>query len=344
MIIEHLPSPQELKATFPLSRDAQAFVLQSRQRSQQIFTQRDTRKVFILGPCSIHDEASALSYADHLLHLSQEVAPTSHLIMRVYTEKPRTQGGWKGFLYDPNLDGSHALKEGLIRSRKLLVDLAEMGVACAMEFVNPLTALYLEDLISWGFIGARTVYSQPHRELASSLSIPIGFKNSLEGSLESGVCALEAAAEVHTFLHATPEGEVCMIRSEGNPYTHLVLRGSLQGPNYDAFSLKRALALLERRHLKPRLMIDCSHGNAQKLAMQQKEVFLAVLQEMRASDAVLGMMLESHLNAGNQPLHADLDYGVSITDPCIDWETTAQLLLSAHAELSASRYVTSCIT
>lgn len=336
MTIQYLPSPQELKAIFPLSLKAKAFVMQSRHKSQQIFTHKDPRKVFVLGPCSIHDEASALSYADHLLRLSQEVASTSHLIMRVYTEKPRTQRGWKGFLYDPNLDRSHALKEGLIRSRKLLVDLAERGMACAMEFVNPLTALYLEDLISWGFIGARTVYSQSHRELASSLEIPIGFKNSLEGSLESGVCALEAASEAHTFLHATPEGKVCMIRSEGNPYTHLVLRGSSQGPNYDAVSLQQALALLKKRHLKPWLMIDCSHGNAQKLAMQQKEVFLTVLEDMRTHDAVLGMMLESHLHAGNQTLDRELDYGVSITDPCINWETTAQLILYAHSELSAA--------
>lgn len=334
MIIEPLPSPQQLKDTFPLSREAQAFITQSRDTSQQIFTQRDPRKVFIVGPCSIHEERSALHYADHLLDLSQEIASTSHLIMRVYVEKPRTQGGWKGFLYDPQLNGKPALKEGLMRSRKLLVDLAEKKVACAMEFVNPLTALYLEDLISWGFIGARTVYSQIHRESASSFSIPLGFKNSLEGSLESGICAIQVASEEHTLLQANAQGEICMIHSEGNPYTHLVLRGSLQGPNYDTSSINQALSLLKQRQLRPRLMIDCAHGNAQKDAIRQQEVFLSVLQERHSEEFLLGMMLESHLYAGNQPLSLNPDYGVSLTDPCIDWGTTQQLLLEAHAALT----------
>jgi 3-deoxy-7-phosphoheptulonate synthase len=329
-----LPTPRAVKEAFPLSAQVAQGVAEQRAAHRRLLTRDDPRALFIVGPCSIHDRQAALEYGRELSALAKEVASTSHLIMRVYTEKPRTGRGWKGFLYDPHFSGGGDLETGIEKARELLLELNELGVACATEFVSPLAALYLDDLISWGFIGARTVYSQVHRELASSLPFPIGFKNSLEGSLESCLCAMEVAGEPHTFLYATEEGKVAACRAPGNPHTHMVLRGSLTATNYDAHALRYAFHLLDERALPRRLLIDCAHGNAQRLAENQPDVFYSVLEQMQQEPGILGMMLESHLYGGRQPMPTE--YGVSLTDPCLSWERTAELLRAAHSSMTMS--------
>ncbi len=333
-----LPSPKEIKKKFKLSPQAARFVVEARKTGIDILSLKDPRKALIVGPCSIHDSTSILEYAHKLGHLAKEVESSCFLVLRVYVEKSRTSTGWKGFLYDPYLDGSCDLLAGLLLTRQLLVALAEMQIPCAVEFVDPLTAPYFEDLISWGFIGARTASSQIHRQLASSLPMPVGFKNCIEGNIENSIHAMQSSAERHTFFSATQEGQIAALRSSGNPHTHIVLRGSCQGPNYDINSVQKTLQALQSHTLKERLMIDCSHGNARKHEDKQQEVFFSVLEQIdKGNKAIIGLMLESHLEKGNQPLAQDpstLKYAVSITDPCLDWSATKILIQEAHSVLS----------
>ena len=332
-----IPLPLQLKETSETPSQSAAFIENSRLTCRNILSGKDPRKVFIVGPCSIHDYESAIDYAHRLKTLADEVSETCILVMRVYIEKSRTSKGWKGFLYDPHLDGSNEIKTGLEWSRHLLLRLAYIGIPCATEFVNPLIAPYFEDLITWGFIGARTSCSQPHRQLVSSLSMPVGFKNSLDGSIKSAVHAVESAAEGHTCLSVNLRGKLCAVQTNGNPHTHIVLRGSCDKTNYDAVSVKEALQLLEQHSLSQRILIDCSHGNAQKLAERQQEVFENTLEQiLRGNDKIFGWMIESHIEAGSQKMNnnpLELHYGISITDPCIDWNTTETLVRAAHSAL-----------
>ncbi len=333
------PSPKELKAELPLAPQERDFIEYSRKIVQKIISGEDKRLALIIGPCSIHQVDAALNYAEQLAKLTHRVHESCFLVMRVYVEKSRTATGWKGMLYDPYLDGSHALETGLRESRKLFLELAKRKIPTAMEFVDPLASFYLDDLVTWGFIGARTAYSQPHRQLASSLSCPVGFKNGLDGDIGQSLHSLIAAASPHTFLSCDEEGRLSSTTSRGNPWVHLVLRGSLTQTNYDALSVNNACSKLSSRNLRPRLLIDCAHGNCQKVHEKQKEVFGAVIEQVQnGNEQIMGLMLESHLYAGNQSLSDDelsLKYGVSITDPCLDWASTEELILSADELLSA---------
>lgn len=268
-----------------------------------------------------------MEYAERFKELSDAVCRTCFLVMRVYVEKPRTSTGWKGLLYDPHLDGSYDIKTGLLWTRELLLSLAQMQIPAATEFVDPLASLYFEDLITWGFIGARTCSSQPHRQFASSRTMPIGFKNSTDGNLENPIHGVLSAMAQHTSMHIDDHGKLCAIHGKGNPFSHIVLRGSHKFTNYDSASIQQALQMLEQAGLPGRLMIDCSHGNCQKDHAKQHDVFMSILAQ--GNDKVFGLMLESHLESGSQPISEELKYAVSITDPCLDWKTTEELVYSA---------------
>jgi 3-deoxy-7-phosphoheptulonate synthase len=339
MLFIALPPPYEFKQQFPLSSQASIFIAQSRKIAKRIIQGKDRRKALIIGPCSIHDRESALEYAHHFKKLAESVKQTCFMVMRVYIEKPRTINGWKGFLYDPHLDGSYDIKTGLLWARELLLTLAQMQIPAAAEFVDPLAALYFEDLVSWGFIGARTSASQPHRQFASARTMPIGFKNSIDGNLENAVYGVLSATNPHTSLHIDEQGKLCIVQSEGNSDSHIVLRGANDFTNYDPDSISLALEMLKRAGLPERLMIDCSHGNCQKKFDKQNDAFLSALDQIeKGNDKIFGLMLESHLESGSQPLTEDLSalkYAVSITDPCLDWKTTEELIYFADLTFSS---------
>lgn len=337
MKITPLPSPFEIKTVLPLNSNASAFIEQSRETAKRIIRGEDPRKAIIVGPCSIHDSESALEYSKRFKELAASVSRTCFLVMRVYVEKPRTSTGWKGLVYDPHLDGSHDIETGLLWARELLLALANLHIPAATEFVDPLASLYFEDLVTWGFIGARTSSSQPHRQFASSRTMPIGFKNSTDGNLENAVHGVLSAMAAHASLHIDDYGKLCAVQSQGNAFSHIVLRGAYQFANYDPLSVREALEMLKTFRLPNRLMIDCSHGNCQKSFDKQPDVFLSVLDQIeKGNDRIFGLMLESHLESGNQPLTEDLSalkYAVSITDPCLDWKTTEELIYSAEKVL-----------
>lgn len=325
-------TPCDLKASLPLSPEMVAFIEDSRAQIRAILDGRDSRLLLLTGPCSIHDVRGALLYADRLKELSNQVSSQFLVVMRAYIEKPRTALGWKGLLHDPNLDGTDSLEQGLHITRKLLIELAEKGIPAACEFLDPLTAAYNGDLISWGCIGARTSASQIHRQVASLLPMPIAFKNSTEGNIEIAVNGCLYASQSHKFLSMHEAGHIALIESKGNPDTHIVLRGAEEKPNYDAQSIQTALKLLEKSHLPKRLIIDCSHGNSRKQHEQQMTVFRSVMEQVRSgTKEIKGLMLESYLKSGHQPHYGkaeELMYDVSITDPCLSFEETEALILS----------------
>ncbi len=335
-----LPSPHELKTRLPLLSQTAAFIDEARKSAKQIIRGGDLRKALIIGPCSIHDSRSAIEYAKCFKELSESVSPTCFMVMRVYVEKPRTSTGWKGLVYDPHLDGSDDINTGLLWTRELLLTLAEMQIPIATEFVDPLAALYFEDLVTWGFIGARTSASQPHRQFASAQAMPIGFKNSTDGNLENAVHGALSATVPHALIHADLHGKLCAVQSEGNPFSHIVLRGACSFTNYDPASVLLALEMLKKSRLPQRLMIDCAHGNCQKRFEKQEGVFLSILEQIeKGNDNIFGLMLESHLESGSQLLTEDrslLKYAVSITDPCLDWKTTEELVHSAALTFSST--------
>lgn len=328
--MEFLPSYKELKTRLPLRAPQQLFIEQSRQTVRSILNGLDSRLLLIVGPCSIHDLASAKEFAIHLRELSAEVSSQFVLIMRVYCEKPRSASGWKGLLYDPFLDGSHAMHVGIEWTRQLLLDLAAFGIPTATEFLDPLTAFYYDDLITWGSIGARTSSSQPHRQLASALEMPVGFKNGIAGNISSAIDGALTASRPHAYMRICENGRPIFVKTSGNLDGHVVLRGGESGPNYHATSVAETLMRLEQTQLPPRLLIDCSHQNSGKRYDRQSEVFQSALHQIiEGNTAIRGMMLESHLHAGNQLLLPDpskLQYGISITDACLDWHSTAQLI------------------
>ncbi|MGE0680137.1 MAG: 3-deoxy-7-phosphoheptulonate synthase [Candidatus Binatia bacterium] len=335
-----LVTPTELKQKLPISERVAETVATTRDAIRAILQGEDHRILAVVGPCSIHDVEAARDYAEHLLKAREEFAGHLLIVMRVYFEKPRTTTGWKGLINDPHLDDSHDMATGLYLARKLLLDLAEAGLPSATEMLDPITPQYLAELVTWTGIGARTSESQTHREMASGLSMPVGFKNSTDGSIAPAVNAMSAALHPHRFLGIDAEGKVSIVSTTGNPACHLVLRGGANAPNYDAESVEIAAKVLQQSNLSTRIMIDCSHGNTQKDFRKQPLALTSVATQIRAGSLhPMGVMIESNLVAGKQTFPAprqQLVYGQSITDPCVDFSTT-HLMLRELAEAVATR-------
>ena len=334
---ELLPTPDEVKQRLPLSDKAEATVLAGRRQIMDILDHKDSRKFVVVGPCSIHDIKAAHEYATRLKAISDELEDELFIIMRVYFEKPRTTIGWKGLINDPNMDDSFHIEKGLYAARELLLYLAELGLPTATEALDPITPQYLSDLVTWTAIGARTTESQTHREMASGLSTPVGFKNGTDGSLSVAINALHSVSRPHHFLGIDQAGQCAVFRTRGNHYGHVVLRGGGGKPNYDAASIKRCEAELKAAGEKVNIVVDCSHGNSNKDYTRQPLVVDDCMKQIEAgNESIIGFMLESNLHAGNQAIpedHSQLQYGVSVTDACIDWETTERLLRDMHARL-----------
>jgi len=328
--IVRLLSPNELKAQLPTTETASATVARSRERIARILQREDPRLLVVIGPCSIHDEKGALDYASRLNALREQLADRLEIVMRVYFEKPRTTIGWKGLINDPHLDGSQEIEAGLKIARRLLLAITGMGLPAATEFLDPIVPQYTADLISWAAIGARTTESQTHREMASGLSMPVGLKNNTDGSLQSAIDAMGAARHPHSFLGIDQDGATAIVRTTGNPGTHIVLRGGRARANYDAASIHEAEEKLKLEKLSPVLMVDCSHANSGKQHAKQEDVWRSVIeQRVGGTRSLVGVMIESNIHEGNQPIPKDLKdlrYGVSLTDSCIGWETTERLL------------------
>jgi 3-deoxy-7-phosphoheptulonate synthase len=336
--IDPLIAPSKLKDQLPVDEAIVATVVEARETIRRIIKGADRRMLCIVGPCSIHDPAGALDFAERLRTLKDAVAGQLYVVMRVYFEKPRTTVGWKGLINDPHMDDSCDIPEGLRIARSLLIDINRMGIAAGTETLDPITPQYIADLIAWSAIGARTTESQTHREMASGLSMPVGFKNSTEGNLQVAINAIQSARQPHSFLGITQDGVNGIVRTTGNPDTHIVLRGGKK-PNFDAASIAESVQMLSTAGLEPRVMVDCSHAQTNKDYTKQPEVFGALIEQIRGgSKSILGAMLESNLEAGSQALaenRAALKYGVSITDPCIDWATTERCLTDAAAALAS---------
>jgi 3-deoxy-7-phosphoheptulonate synthase len=335
--MEEMPSPEEVKAQLPADDAATATVLRGRAALCDVLDRRDRRLFVVVGPCSIHDPRAALDYAGRLRALAREVEDTMLIVMRVYFEKPRTSAGWKGFINDPHMDDSFRIDEGMIRARELLIEFARMGLPAGSEALDPLSPQYLADLISWYAIGARTTESQTHREMASGLSTPVGFKNGTDGGLEVAVNAMKSAANPHSFLGISQNGSTSIVRTRGNRYGHLVLRGGGGRPNYDTVSVRLAENALRKAKLPDNIVVDCSHANSLKDHTLQPLVMTDCVHQIKEGNrSIVGLMLESNLAEGNQSIPEDLGklrYGVSVTDACIDWDTTAEVIRRAGAEL-----------
>ncbi|PAS97499.1 MAG: 3-deoxy-7-phosphoheptulonate synthase [Candidatus Dactylopiibacterium carminicum] len=327
-------SPEETKARVPLSDTAAAAVESGRATIKAILDRQDPRPMVIVGPCSIHDPVAGLDYARRLKVLADEVADTLYVVMRVYFEKPRTTVGWKGFVNDPRMDDSFHIEEGMERGRRFLLDIAELGLPAASETLDPIAPQYYGDLLSWAAIGARTTESQTHREIASGLSSPVGFKNGTDGSLDSAVNGCLSASRSHAFLGVNDQGLTCIVRTRGNPYSHVVLRGGAGRPNYDTVSVSLAEQALTKAGLPANIVIDCSHANSWKKPELQPLVMKDVVSQLRNGNrSIVGVMIESFIEAGNQPIPKDLStlrYGCSVTDGCVSWDTTAQMLHDAR--------------
>ncbi|MDP8984878.1 MAG: 3-deoxy-7-phosphoheptulonate synthase [Pseudomonadota bacterium] len=332
-----LATPEEVKRLMPLTEHAAETVFHAREAVRAILERRDSRLFVVVGPCSIHDVAAAREYAGRLKELAAQVAPTMLLIMRVYFEKPRTTVGWKGLINDPDMDDSFRIEKGIATARQLLIHIAELGLPAGTEALDPIMPQYLSELITWTAIGARTTESQTHREMASGLSTPVGFKNGTDGVLSSSINALQSVRHPHHFLGITQQGQSAVFRTRGNPHAHIVLRGGGGRANYDAVSIAVAERELTTANLPPRIVVDCSHGNSNKdPSLQPMVAENCVQQIVDGNRSIVGIMLESHLKAGSQSIPKDLtqlEYGVSITDPCIDWPTTETLLLKMHHAL-----------
>jgi 3-deoxy-7-phosphoheptulonate synthase len=332
-----LVTPANLTRELPMTPAAAQTVLTGRETIENILSKKDKRILVIVGPCSIHDVDAALEYARRLNELRQNVAETLYLVMRVYFEKPRTIVGWKGLINDPRLDGSCDMETGFRMARKLLLQVTEMGLPTATEMLDTITPQYIAGLICWAAIGARTTESQTHREMASGLSMPVGFKNGTDGDLTMAVNAMVAAGSPQSFLGVDHSGRISIVKTRGNPWTHLVMRGGTR-PNYDSVSIREALTLLREKKLTEAIMVDCSHDNSKKDYQNQAIVWQDVInQRSYGNKALIGLMLESNINEGSQKNVGDLSamkYGVSITDSCISWKATEQLLISAHNQLT----------
>jgi len=332
--------PRTLKGEVPMTEAANETVVNSRDLITRILQRNDPRFLVVIGPCSIHDPQGALEYAARLNKLRQELADRLYIVMRVYFEKPRTTIGWKGLINDPHLDDSYDIEAGLKIARKLLLEITGMGLPAATEFLDPVIPQYIADLISWAAIGARTTESQTHRAMASGLSMPVGFKNGTDGGLQIALDAMQSAGSPHNFLGIDQEGFTSIIRTAGNPVGHVVLRGGRLQPNYDAESLREAETQLAKGGLPAVLMVDCSHANSCKQHARQEDVWRSLLEQRAAGNrALIGAMVESYLEEGNQPISRTpgaLRYGVSITDSCLGWDVTERMLRQGHAALSSA--------
>lgn len=334
---EVLITPEQLKKEIPLTDKAIESVTKGRETINNILDRKDHRIFVVIGPCSIHDIGAAKEYATKLKALSDKVADTLYIVMRVYFEKPRTTVGWKGLINDPHLNDSFEVEEGLHIGRQLLVDICEMGLPTATEALDPISPQYLQDTISWSAIGARTTESQTHREMSSGLSVAIGFKNGTDGGLGVAMNALKSASHPHSFLGINREGQVSVVRTKGNPYSHVVLRGGGGKPNYDSVNIALCELELDKANLAKNIMVDCSHANSNKDANLQPLVMQDVCNQIiDGNKSIIGIMVESNLKFGNQSIPEDLsklEYGVSVTDACIDWDTTEKALLEMHDKL-----------
>jgi len=334
--LQPLISPVELRRALPMKERANETVVRQRSAVRAMLEGEDPRLLTVVGPCSIHDRAAALAYAKQLKALADRVADRLLIVMRVYFEKPRTTVGWKGLINDPHLDDSFDLERGLKLAREILLDINELGLACATEILEPFTPQYIADLITLGGIGARTTESQTHRQLASGLSMPVGFKNGTDGTLQSALDAMIAARSPHAFLGVDDDGQLAIVQTEGNPYGHLILRGGRNGTNYASEAIEQAASRLRDCGLPPRIVVDCSHANSGKDHRRQAIAWRDVLSQRAAgTEHITGMMLESNLRPGKQKLTAPdaLEYGVSITDACVGWEETERLIMEAYEAL-----------
>ncbi len=330
-----LLTPNEVKSKLPLTQLAEQKVLAYRQEIEQILDFEDRRKFIVVGPCSIHDPKAALEYSERLKRLAEQVQDKLLLIMRVYFEKPRTTVGWKGLINDPDMDDSFHVENGLLIARDLLLKITELGLPAGTEALDPIIPQYISELITWSAIGARTTESQTHREMASGLSMPVGFKNGTDGNIQVALNALQSARNPHNFIGINQNGQVSVFQTKGNAYGHVILRGGSQ-PNFDAVNVKLVEEKLKQADLPPRIVIDCSHGNTNKDYKLQGAVLENIIQQIvDGNTSIVGMMLESHLYEGSQPITGkeELKYGISVTDKCIGWEETEKIILAAHEKL-----------
>ncbi|WP_430814392.1 3-deoxy-7-phosphoheptulonate synthase [Carboxylicivirga sp. RSCT41] len=335
---EPIITPDELKRQYPLTDDITKTILDGQNTVKRILHKKDHRLLVVVGPCSIHDIDAAKEYTQRLKKLADRVSDSLYLVMRVYFEKPRTTVGWQGLINDPYLDNSCKVEEGLKMARELLLHVAELGLPAAGEALDIVTPQYIQDLFSWTAIGARTTESQSHRNMASGLSSVVGFKNGTKGSIDIAINARESVAAPHNFVSINPEGKVAVVKTKGNPNSHIILRGGKE-PNYSPEHIANYEAELRKANLEPRIMIDCSHANSGKKAENQSVVLNNIVDQIKSgNDSIMGVMIESNLNHGNQKLTDDissLDYGVSITDECIGWDETERLLIDLQNKLKA---------
>ncbi len=333
---EAIESPGEVMSKVPITPEATETVFKGRQDLQNIFNDKDSRKIIIVGPCSIHDMDQTLEYAEKLNELRLKVEDKMVLVMRTYFEKPRTTIGWKGFIYDPYLDNSYTLTKGVELARELLIKINEMGLPTATEVLGPITIQYYSDLICWSAIGARTAESQTHRELASGLSMPVGFKNGTLGNVDIALNAIITANSKHQFLGMDAEGKVSIVKTTGNQYCHIVLRGGKNGPNYSADHISSFEKTCQNADMKAQFLIDCSHANSGKDYRNQTQVWHSTWDQIKnGSQSIYGLMMESNLYEGKQKLSEDLKHGVSITDSCVSWETTEEHIMETYKSLTA---------
>ncbi len=321
-----VPAPYELVNKYPINDQISKLVYGTRNEISQILHNKDDRLFVVVGPCSIHDPKSALEYAEKLAKENKRFSKNILVIMRVYFEKPRTTVGWKGLINDPDINETFNIAKGVELARKLLINIAELGLPAGTEFLDPISPQYVTDIISWGAIGARTAESQIHRELASGLSCPVGIKNGTDGGLKAAIDGIQAANHSHVFLGATKEADIAMLKTAGNNDTHIILRGGIE-PNYDSESVESTLVALREAEVNESIMIDASHGNSQKIFKQQIPVVESICEQMlNGNNNIKGVMIESHLNEGNQKISESLKYGQSITDACMGWEDTVKCL------------------
>ncbi len=336
--IQPLISPEELKNRFPLTEALADKVYEDREAIKRIIHREDPRVLGIIGPCSIHDTEAAIEYAHKLKKLSERVKDKIFVVMRVYFEKPRTTIGWRGMIFDPSMDGSYDIAKGVELARHTLIRITEMGLPAGSEMLDPYIPQYIDDLVSWAAIGARTTGSQTHRNLASGLSMPVGFKNGTSGSLELSINAMKSATHPASFIGIDQKGNTCVFSTTGNDVCHMILRGGRSGPNYHEEDIEAAEKLMRDAGLTPSLVVDCSHANSGKKALRQRRVLRSIIDQVMQGEKVLsGFMLESSLFEGRQDIPKNLEelkYGVSITDECIGWEETEKIVLQAYENLS----------
>lgn len=337
--LERLVTPEQFKQKFPVDTKLSSHVERSRKTLRNILDRKDNRLIVVVGPCSVHDTEAAIEYAERLAKLADDLKEDLFIVMRVYFEKPRTTVGWKGLINDPFLDGSFQIEKGMSIGRELMIKINQMGLPIANEALDPISPQYMQDLISWSAIGARTTESQTHREMASGLSVPIGFKNGTDGGLGVAINALQSASNGHSFLGIDGQGKVSIVHSSGNQYSHIVLRGGGGKTNYDSVNVRLTERELRASNLPVNVMIDCSHANSSKDPELQPLVLDNIAQQiLEGNQSIIGAMLESHLKSGNQKLGDDkslLEYGKSITDGCIDWETTEKSLRQLAKKLNS---------